>query len=326
MSKSTFAVIFILINLYITTSQATTLVTLSSGSKKGLYYPVSGLLCRMINKVNSEHELRCSVLPSQGSIANIHDLKNNKVQFALVQSNVQFNAYNGIGNFAQSGAFKNLRSLFSLHSESFTLVAQKGAGINEVKDIRGKRINLGAKGSGEREMLDKLIQLNKWQRGNFKRVFELNADEQSKALCSNLIEVMVITAGHPNKLLQETAKACDIVFIDIDEKSVNKLIEQNPFYEKTRIPQSLYPKLEKDTDSIGVTATLVTSSEVPEDVVYNFTKAVFEQKDKLKAFHPAFSHLQLSEMVKKGLSAPLHPGAERYFQEIGLGEFISKTD
>ncbi len=213
---------------------------------------------------------------------------------------------------------ENLRSVFSVHPEPFTVVARADAGIKTFDDLKGKRVNIGNPGSGQRSTMDVVLDAKGWTTDDFALASELQAAEQSQALCDNNLDAMIYTVGHPSGSIQEATTACDSVLVDVDGPEIDKLIEENPYYRKAIIPGGMYRGNPDDTTTFGVGATLVTSAEVPDEVVYEVTKAVFENMDQFKGLHPAFANLDPKEMATAGLSAPLHPGAEKYFKEAGL--------
>ena len=213
-----------------------------------------------------------------------------------------------------------LRSVFSIHPEPFTVVARADAGIETFDDLKGKRVNIGNPGSGQRSTMEVVLDAKGWTTDDFALASELQAAEQSQALCDNNIDAMVYTVGHPSGSIQEATTACDSVLVDVTGPEIDKLVEENPYYRKATIPGGMYRGNPDDTQTFGVGATFVTSADVPDDVVYEVVKAVFENIDQFKSLHPAFANLDPKEMANDGLSAPMHPGAERYYREAGLIE------
>ncbi len=236
----------------------------------------------------------------------------------IAQSDWQFHAYNGSSKFKDQGAYKDLRAVFSVHPEPFTVVARADAGIKTFDDLKGKRVNVGNPGSGQRGTIEVLMAEMGWTMDDFKQVSELKAAEQSKALCDNKIDAMVYTVGHPSGAIQEATTACDSVVVEVNNAASNKLVANNDYYRTATIPGGMYRGNDSDVQTFGVGATFVSSAEVPEEVIYHVTKAVFENFDDFRRLHPAFANLKKEEMVSDGLSAPLHPGAAKYYKEVGL--------
>jgi TRAP transporter TAXI family solute receptor len=157
-----------------------------------------------------------------------------------------------------------------------------------------------------------------WTKDDFALTSELKAAEQSKALCDNKIDVMIYTVGHPSGSIKEATTSCDSVLVEVSGPEVDKLVKENSFYRKATIPGGMYKGSDEDTQTFGVGATFVSSSDVPDNVVYAVVKAVFENFSTFQKLHPAFANLKKEEMIKDGLSAPLHPGAVKYYKEAGL--------
>ena len=210
--------------------------------------------------------------------------------------------------------------MFSVHPEPFTVVARADSGITNFEDLQGMRVNVGNPGSGQRGTMEVLMEAMGWTMDDFAIASELQAAEQSQALCDNNIDAMVYTVGHPSGSIQEATTACDSVLVNVTGDAVDGLVAENPFYRTATIPGGMYRGNDDDTTTFGVGATFVTSAEVPDDVVYEIVRAVMENIDQFRGLHPAFANLDPAEMANDGLSAPLHPGAERYYREAGLIE------
>ncbi|AMG30043.1 C4-dicarboxylate ABC transporter substrate-binding protein [Grimontia hollisae] len=299
-------------------AQANQFVTIGTGGVTGVYYPTGGAICRLVNKTKKEHGIRCSVESTGGSIYNINTIRAGELDMGIAQSDWQFHAYNGSSKFKDQGAYKDLRAVFSVHPEPFTVVARADAGIKTFDDLKGKRVNVGNPGSGQRGTIEVLMAEMGWTMDDFKQVSELKAAEQSKALCDNKIDAMVYTVGHPSGAIQEATTACDSVVVEVNNAASNKLVANNDYYRTATIPGGMYRGNDSDVQTFGVGATFVSSAEVPEEVIYHVTKAVFENFDDFRRLHPAFANLKKEEMVSDGLSAPLHPGAAKYYKEVGL--------
>ncbi|WP_410796032.1 TAXI family TRAP transporter solute-binding subunit [Palleronia sp. LCG004] len=297
-------------------AQEENFITIGTGGVTGVYYPTGGAICRLVNRGRSEHGIRCSVESTGGSVFNVNAIRQGEMEFGVAQSDVQAQAYNGEGQFEEP--FEGLRAVFSVHPEPFTVVARAGAGIETFDDLQGKRVNIGNPGSGQRVLMERLMDAKGWTTSDFALASELQAAEQSQALCDNNIDAMVYSVGHPSGSIQEATTACDSILVDVNGPEVQKLVDENNYYRTATIPGGMYRGNDEDTETFGVGATFVTSDAVSDDVVYEVTKAVFENIDQFRSLHPAFANLDPEEMANDGLSAPLHPGAQRYFEEAGL--------
>ena len=293
-------------------------VTIGTGGVTGVYYPTGGAICRLVNKTRKEHGIRCSVESTGGSVYNLNTIRAGELDMGVAQSDWQYHAYNGTSKFKDQGANKDLRAVFSVHPEPFTVVARADSGIKNFEDLQGKRVNIGNPGSGQRGTMQVVMDAYGWTNDTFKLASELKSSEQSAALCDNKVDAMVFVVGHPSGSIKEATTSCDSVLVNVAGPKIDKLIKDNSYYRTATIPGGMYRGTDADTKTFGVGATFVSSATVPEDVIYNVVKAVFENFDDFKKLHPAFAVLKKEEMIKDGLSAPLHAGAAKYYKEAGL--------
>ncbi len=296
----------------------TRFVTIGTGGVTGVYYPTGGAICRLVNKGRKVHGIRCSVESTAGSVYNLNTIAAGELDMGVAQSDWQYHAYNGTSKFKDRGANKDLRAVFSVHPEPFTVVARADSGIKNFKDLKGKRVNIGNPGSGQRGTMEVVMKALGWTKADFKLASELKSAEQSKALCDNKIDAMVFTVGHPSGSIKEATTTCDSIIVPVTGPEIDKLAKDNDYYRIATIPGGMYRGTAGDTQTFGVGATFVSSAKVPEEVIYNVVKAVFENFDQFKKLHPAFRVLKKEEMIKDGLSAPLHRGAVKYYKEAGL--------
>jgi len=292
-------------------------VTIGTGGVTGVYYAAGGAICRLVNKDRAQHGIRCSVESTGGSVFNINTIKAGELDMGVAQSDVQFNAVKGAGQFQSAGAYGDLRAVFSLHPEPFTVVARKEANVTKFEDFKGKRFNVGNPGSGTLASSTQLINALGWKMSDFSLASELKADEHGPALCDGKIDGFFYAVGHPSANIQDPTTSCGAKLVSLTGPVVDKLVAENPYFAKATIPAGLYPNNPQDTETYGVLATFVSSSKVPADTIYQVVKAVFENFDDFKRLHPAFAHLKPEDMVKAGQTAPLHDGAVRYYKEKG---------
>lgn len=293
-------------------------VSIGTGGVTGVYYAAGGAICRLVNKDRGTDGVRCSVESTGGSVFNVNTIKAGELDLGVVQSDVGYNAYNGEGQFKDGGAYTKLRSVFSIHPEPFTVLSRKEANISTFDDFKGKRFNVGNPGSGTRASMDQLLQAMGLDNSFFSLASELRPDEHGPALCDGKIDGFIYGVGHPSANIQDPTTSCGAKLVPLTGPAVEKLVETYPYYAKAVIPGGLYPNNPDDVQTYGVLATFVTSEDVPEESVYNVVKAVFDNFDDFKRLHPALANLKKEDMVKNGLSAPLHKGAEKYFKEKGL--------
>jgi len=295
-----------------------TFITIGTGGQTGVYYVVGQSICRLVNRGTDEHGLQCTAPSTGGSVANINAIKAGDQTMGVAQSDQQFYGYNGQQSFDEP--IESLRAVFSVHPEPFTVVARGGSGIETFDDLKGKRVNIGNPGSGQRATMDVVMEAAGMSPGDFALASELKATEQAQALCDNKIDAFVYQVGHPNGSIQEAFSSCDSHFVEVSGDYIDELVEENAFYAVATIPAALYEGIEDDTKTFGVRASFVSSSDVPEETVYVVVKAVFDNFDRFKRLHPAFGNLQEDQMISAGLSAPLHDGAAKYYREKGWME------
>jgi TRAP transporter TAXI family solute receptor len=301
-------------------AQDQTFISIGTGGVTGVYYPAGGAICRLVNRDRAEHGIRCGVESTGGSIFNINAIRSEELEFGVAQSDWQYHAFNGTSRFEENGAFEDLRAVFSLHPEPFTVVARADADITDFADLAGKRVNIGNPGSGQRGTMDVVMDAMGWTTDTFAQATELPPAEQSLALCDNNVDAIVYTVGHPSGAIQEATTACDTVLVNVDNDAIRGLVEENSYYRMATIPGGMYRGNDEDVTTFGVGATFVSSTAVSDDVAYEVVKAIFENLDQFKALHPALDILDAQTMVTDGNSAPIHEGAARYYREAGLME------
>jgi TRAP transporter TAXI family solute receptor len=292
-------------------------VTIGTGGVTGVYYAAGGAICRLVNKDRAKHGIRCSVESTGGSVFNVNTIKAGELDLGFTQSDVQYNATKGLGQFKDAGAWGDQRAVFSVHPEPFTVVARKEANIKAFTDFKGKRFNVGNPGSGTRASMEELLAAMGWKLGDFSLASELKADEHGPALCDGKIDGFFYGVGHPSANIQDPTTSCGAKLVSVTGPAVDKLIAEKPYYAKAVIPAGLYPNNPEATTTYGVLATVVASAKTPPETVYQVVKAVFDNFEEFKKLHPALGHLKPENMVKDGLSAPLHEGAARYYKEKG---------
>ncbi|MDP2405664.1 MAG: TAXI family TRAP transporter solute-binding subunit [Hydrogenophaga sp.] len=292
-------------------------MTIGTGGVTGVYYAAGGAICRLVNKDRAKHGFRCSVESTGGSVVNINTIKAGELDFGVSQSDVQYNAYNGAKQFEKDGKHTDLRAVFSIHPEPFTVLSRKEANITKFDDLKGKRFNVGNPGSGTRAAMDEYLASSGGKISDFGLAAELKADEHGAALCDNKIDGFFYGVGHPSANIQDPITTCGARLVPLTGPAVDKLVAANSYYAKVNIPGGLYAGHPNPTPTYGVLASFVTSAKVPDVAVYELVKAVFENFDEFKKLHPAFIALDPKSMIKDGLSAPLHPGAVKYYKEKG---------
>jgi uncharacterized protein len=295
---------------------AQTTITIGTAGVMGVYYPLGGAVCRMVNVTRKTHKLRCSVEPSEGSVANIRDVVNGDVDVGLAQSDIQFYAREGQGPFKGKPQPK-LRALFSVYPELLTVMTREDANIARFEDLRGKRVSIGTVGSGTRATMELVMQALGVDRTELKSALELKFIEMPNALCDNKIDAFVFVAGHPNPVFHEAANGCKTKIIAVAGDPIDAFLASRPYYAKAQIPARMYKGTDVAQSTLGTVATVVVSADMPDETAYAITKAVFDNFDDFRKLHPALAPLTKQDALK-GETVPFHPGAVKYFKEAGL--------
>ena len=293
-------------------------IRVGTASSTGVYHAVGNGVCKMVNRSRSRHGIFCVVEKSNGTVENLEAMRAGEFQFGVVQSDWQRSAYYGQGRFRPYGSFNNLRTVFAAHAESFTLLARPGSGIKSFADLRGKRVNVGVPGSGRRATMEVLMRAFGMSMRDFARAEEIqNGDRIAKALCDGYLDAAVYSIGHPNEEVDAAVSRCGAILTDVSGPQVRRMLAGHSEYRRVLIPGGTYPGNWRDTETFGTTAVFSTSADASDYVVYEITRAVFDNLQQFRKLHPAFKNLRPQEMASFNGGAPLHPGAERFFAERG---------
>lgn len=293
-------------------------VKIGTGGMTGLYYPTGGAIAKMINGKKDTYKINCRVESTDGSVFNINSVLSGDLEFGICQSDRQYQAYKGLTEWETKGPQTDLRAVFSIHPEAVTLVAADDADINSLADLRGKRVNIGNQGSGQRQnAIDALTYAGIDPEKDI--VAEsVRAAEAPGLLQDERIDAFFYTVGHPSgAILEATAGRRKVHFVPITD--IEELLAKHPYYAPAIIRVANYDKAtnEEDVPTFGVKATFVTSLEASNEIVYAFVKEVFENLDDFRGLHKAYADLTKENMLE-GLSAPIHPGAMGYYKRNGL--------
>ncbi|WP_395877412.1 TAXI family TRAP transporter solute-binding subunit [Ehrlichia muris] len=295
-------------------------ILIGTGSMTGVYYPIGGSICRFMTTDYGKDDSKviCSISSTTGSVYNLNSIRYSNMDVGIVQSDLEYYAYNGLGFYEKMPPMDNLRILASLHREYITIVVRKDSGISVIDDIKGKRVNIGSPGTGVRVAMSKLLKEKGWTRRDFSVMAELKSSEQAQALCDNKIDVMVDVIGHPNASIQEASATCNITFIPLDDKLIADLHAKYPYYQRDIINGKLYNN-PSDIQTVSVKASLITTTELSDDLAYKIVKSIVTHLRELRGITGALKTLTLQDMAKSDIT-PMHDGAKRYYKEIGAIE------
>lgn len=315
--------LFVLVCSIVTPVWARTFVNIGTGGVTGVYYPTGGAISRMLNKKSKVYGIKVTVDSTSGSVYNINAILSGEMDFGIAQSDRQYQAYKGLAEWSQRGPQSDLRSVFAIHPESITLIAAQQSRVASVVDLKGKRVNVGNPGSGQ-------LQNSKDVLATFGLDLASIHGEQVKAveapglLQDEKIDAFFYTVGHPNGNIKEaTSGRIKVRIVPIKGPKIDILLKKYPYYASSRIPVEFYPNAvnSEDIESIGVKATLVVSQKLDDAIVYALTKEVFDNLEAFKKLHPAYAVLTKENMLQ-GLTAPIHRGALKYYQEADLLHYI----
>jgi len=289
-------------------------IIIGGGSVTGVYYQVALNVCNILNKKASK-SFNCVGRPSLGSVFNINAVSRGLLDFGVAQSDRNWQAWNGKADWEGKKSTK-LRSVFSVHPETVLLVVRKSSKIKHVKDLKGKVINIGNAGSGQRGNAMDILKLYGLNHKSDLKSQGLQQNEASRAIIDKKIDGFFYTVGNPAAAIQDPANSTDIDIVNIDSQAVKKFVKERPYYVMSTIPKNTYKGVSHPVTTYAVKATVVTSADATEKNVYEMVKTFFTNLKDFQKSHAAFANIEPKQMLE-GLSAPLHPGAKKYYKEQG---------
>ena len=293
-------------------------LTIGAGGSLGNYYATGRAIARVVNDTQGTHGYLVEEQETTGSVENIDAVISGEAAFGIAQADRAYQAVNGVAEWADRGPQEELRAVFSLYDEAITVVATPDSAIRTTQDLIGKRVDIGHPDSGIRQnAIDTLDAAGIDWRSDIV-AYEETPDERAAMYLRGELDAFFQTVGHPTT---------DIVFAVnsvprarlVSLTNVEQLLSERPYYAPFRIPVDLYPGIENqsDVDTVGVRTVLLTSAQVPSEAVRAVTKAVLDNLEALGEYDPILTTFEKEDMLE-GISAPLHPGAVSYFEEVGL--------
>jgi TRAP transporter TAXI family solute receptor len=290
------------------------LVTVGAGPLRGTYYPVARAICRVVTRELAARNIRCSPEPTFGSVYNVQMMQAGELDFALVQADVQHQALNGAGAWAER-PFRGLRSVFAVYDEAFVLVGAAGAQLRGVEDLRGRRVATGVAGSGTRATWDALAGVMGWQ-GNGRGVRSVETADIAAALCGGALDAAVAVGFQPIPAVRAELAACSNQVVPVQGEAVARLTAAHPYFRRFTIPAAAYGT-PGDIETFGMSSDFVAAARTDPAIVTAVTRAVLDNIEELAAMSPALARLDRRRLAT-GLTAPLHPAAEAVYREAGL--------
>lgn len=285
---------------------------LATGGTSGTYYPFGGSMAQIFNSKIAN--MNVTAQATGASVENLKLIAKKEAELAIVQNDMTDYAYSGTEAF-KDAKVENVRVIANLYPEVIQIVASADSGINTLTDIKGKKFSVGAPGSGVEANARQLLDVMKMTYDDFSANY-LSFSESADSLKDKHIDGFMFVSGVPNAAIQDTATTSSLKFISISDDMIKELTQKYPFFTEIVIPAGTYKGQDTDVKTVAVKATLISGAEVSEKVVYDLTKALFENQPELATAHAKGAEVNLEDAVK-GISVPLHPGAEKYYKEVG---------
>jgi uncharacterized protein len=286
-------------------------LTNATGDPGSVHHPVGNAICRMVNLAGDRSAAPCAAVLSEGSSANARHVRSRAAVLGLVQSDVAYAAYRGIGPFTAAGPNPALRTVLALHPEALAVLARAEPGIQRFEDLRGKRISVG--GSG-----DDLLAAHGWTTSDFARSLSSGPAEQNRALCGGSVDAIMFQAAQPSGFIQEATIGCPARLLRLEGPAIARLLAAHPYYVASVIPGGMYTGNPDDVPTFGTRVLLVTEARASDEMVHAVVKAIVESFADFRRLHPALFGLSPGDLVPGDAVTPIHPGAARYFRDAGL--------
>ncbi len=291
-------------------------ITIATGPLNGLYYPAGRAICRIVNSDRNLPHPLCSVERTSGSIYNLKALAAGEVEFCISQSDQISAAYAGTGEFKDE--LQGLRIVFPLFEESFTVVVRADSPIRRISDLKHRIVSTGLPGSGGYATLRAIMRSMEWDFYDIKQVDTISNAKALARLCDKTLDAVVFTAGHPYPPLARACEKCVLRLLRVRGAAVSRLLASSGAYSRTTIPGGFYRGINRPVKTIGVVATLVSSSSVDGKLVYRVLKTLNDHIEIFRQARPVFGRVTREEIFREQMAAPVHAGAERYLHEISL--------
>jgi len=291
---------------------------LGTGSVRGVYFPIGGVICRLVNRNKAAHRIRCSLESTGGSIYNLRQLRDDKFDLVFAQSDWQYHAYNGTSTFKDTGPDTALRAVFALEADPLALIVKKSSELSEFNELEGKTVSFGYTRSLQHRIIDDLIAAKGWSNDNFKEVRPMSDKRQIAQLCDGLLDSILLLTSSLDDNVKLIPEGCELKILPINDAAISGLIEEKPYYRKGFIQRGRYLGSTEDIPSFGLGATFVAHESTSPKAIYNVVKEVVENFGDFRSLHPSLATLSKKELPYAGISIPLHPGAQRYYKEARL--------
>ena len=257
-------------------------INIATGGTAGTYYPIGGAIAEVLNK----NGMNASAQSTGASVANINMLKDKQVELAIVQNDITYYAVNGEEMFKEGGKVENLNGIASLYPETCQFVVREDSGIKKIEDLKGKRVAVGAAGSGAEANARQILEAYGITYDDVEEQF-LSFAEGAYAIKDNTVDAAFVTAGYPTASVQDIASQNKIRLLPVGDEQIKKLAEKYPFYTKTTVPAGTYQGFDQEVQTVSVMAILVANDKIDAALGEKLTKAIFDNLDKIAAAHSA---------------------------------------
>lgn len=289
-------------------------VTIASGWVTGVYYPLAGAISRIAHEKLTD--VKITVESSGASVANAKLIASGDADLAILQNDIAFYALKGQKPMFDKPV-ENIRGVCSLYPEHVQIQAKKDANIRSVSDLKGKRVAVGPLGSGTEQNAIQILEAYGLKFEDLGKVERLTASESADYLKDGRVDAAFYTVGIGASAIVDTAISVETVIVPIEAEKAEILAKKYPFYSADKVPAGVYKGTDHDVPTVAVLAILVARAEMDADLVYRITKAMFENLKTIETAHAKGKEVKL-ETALKGMPVPLHPGAEKYYKEVGL--------
>lgn len=293
-------------------------IALGTGSTSGTYFPVGKGICELINKGRAEHGVRCIAYSTGGSVYNIQAITSGELEMGITRSDLAYQSHDGSAGFTAIGPNKDLRAVATLYSMPIAILVRKDANITTFADLKGKRINIGNKGSGKRSVADLIFNIMEWTKDDFSETLEYPTKRMGQAFCDGELDILIEGLGNPAAFYEKMVGECDGKFIIVPGAVVDKIKRKFPYFSSLSIPGEMYTDTPKPIPTFGFKAMLVTRRGVHPDTVYQVARSIFGNFHKFQEKHPSLRLATPKKMANEGIFIPLHEGALRYYKEHGI--------
>ena len=289
-----------------------------TGSVQGAYFPIGGVICRLVNRHKHLHKIRCSLESTSGSIANLRDLEQQKFDLVFAQSDWQYHAYNGSSTFEKDGPNKNLRAVFALEADPLALLVPQDSEVNSFDGLADKRVSFGYTRSLQHRIINDFLAVKKWTSKNFKEIRPMSDERQVRQICDGQLDAILLLSSSLSDRLRNLSDDCKLRMLPIEGDEVKQVIAQKPYYRTAKVLRGMFIESEQEILSFGLGATAVADENTSPKAIYHIVKEVAENFNDFKSLHPTLAALDKRELSNAGIAIPLHPGAVRYYREARL--------